>query len=342
MTERPIFLGIDCGATTSKVCGIDGEGTILSNEVRQRPTRSEDGPEAVLQGWMEGLEDFLAGIGRAWDSVSGVGLAIPGPYLSYGVLGPMPNMPKSLTGWRFLDALKTAVQTKSGRSISVTTANDGVLAGLAEARFLQRHSPGSVLMFAPGSGLGCSFVSAHGNVLLGDHGAAAIFSHMPAPYAELDLPAFHCGCGRSWGCFEAYTAISGLAQLVHHLREAFPEHPLCQKPDLEKADVLPLRAMAQTGDPLALRVFEIQASALGLAVSAACMAYDPTHVVIGGGVMDKEATTSAFRQQYLETVRIAAARHCWVDIEAIHFYEASLGELSQAVGAALYAQMPQN
>lgn len=342
MTERPIFLGIDCGATTSKVCGVDGEGHILSREMRQRPTQSEAGPEAVLQGWMDGLEDFLAGIERDWSSVSGVGLAIPGPYLGYGVLGPMPNMPKSLTGWRFLDELKTAVRTKSGRSIPVTTANDGALAGLAEARFLQRQSPGSVLMFAPGSGLGCSFVSADGKVLLGDHGAAAIFSHMPAPYAELGLPAFQCGCGRSWGCFEAYTAISGLPQLVQHLRATFPQHPLCRKLHLDKADVLPLRAMAQTGDSLALKVFEIQARALGLAVSAACMAYDPTHVVIGGGVMDKETTTSAFRQQYLETVRIAATPHCWGDIEAIHFYEASLGELSQAVGAALYAKMQSN
>lgn len=338
MNAKGIYLGVDCGATTSKFCGVDLAGNPLSDSVRQRATNSEAGAQAIVAGWLEGLEAFLSEMTFDWSQVLGIGLAIPGPYLAHGVLGPMPNMPKSLTGWHFLNELRAAVRVRSGRPIPVETANDGLLAGLAEARLLQRQSPGSVLMFAPGSGLGCSFVSEDAKLLQGDHGAAAIFSHMPAPYAELDLPAFRCGCGRTWGCFEAYTTISGLPQLVQHLSATFPHHPLCKKPHLDKADVLPLREMAQTGDPLALNVFDVQAQALGLAVTAACMAYDPTHVVIGGGIMDKEATTPHFRKRYLETVRNAATRHCWGDINAIHLHEAVLGELSQAVGAALYAQ----
>lgn len=338
MSANGIFLGVDCGATTSKFCGVDIAGNPLSDSVQQRATNSEAGAQPILAGWMEGLEAFLSGIACDWSQVLGVGLAIPGPYLAHGVLGPMPNMPKSLAGWHFLDELRAAVRLRSGRPIPVETANDGLLAGLAEARLLQAQLPGSVLMFAPGSGLGCSFVSDDGKLLQGDHGAAAIFSHMPAPYAELGLPAFHCGCGRSWGCFEAYTTISGLPQLVQQLSNDFPDHPLSKKSSIKKVDVLPLREMAQGNDPLALKVFDIQAQALGLAVTAACMAYDPTHVVIGGGIMDKEATTPQFRQRYLENVRFGASRHHWGDINELRLHEAVLGELSQAVGAALYAQ----
>jgi glucokinase len=338
MDTARIYLGIDCGATTSKVSAIDVRGAVLTDTLRQRPTCSEQGPAAIVKGWVNALCDLLADLALDWSAVASVGLAIPGPYLGYGVLGPMPNMPDSLTGWHFLDDLAASIASVAGDSIPVVTANDGLLAGLAEARRIQADRAGSVLMFAPGSGLGCSFVSADGHLLQGDHGAAAILSHTPAPHALLGLPAFNCGCGRTWGCFETYTAISGLPQLVQHLLPQFPQHPLAQKTTLSKADCLPLRGLAQSGDPLALAVFELQAKALGLAVCVASMAYDPTHIVIGGGLMDPEVTTERFRADYLKTVEKSAAINLWGDPKELSFHIAALGELSQAVGAAFYAQ----
>lgn len=180
-----IYLGIDCGATTSKVGGVDASGGILSRELRQAETRGTEGPHAMVAGWMEGAEGFLRDQGHAWSEVAGVGLAIPGPYLAYGVLGLQPNLPRTLEGWRFLDDLAAAVRTAAGREVPVVTANDGQLGGLAEASVLQSHTPGSVLMLAPGSGLGCAYVHADGKLLQGDHRAAAILGHMPAPHAKL-------------------------------------------------------------------------------------------------------------------------------------------------------------
>lgn len=337
MKSTPVFLGIDCGATTSKIGAVDATGESVSRTLRQSDTTADGGADAMLTGWIAGCEGFLAGQGLAWSDVGGVGLAIPGPYLGHGILGVMPNMPSFLTGWNFLEDLRGAVERAAGRSIPVATANDGQLAGLPEARLLQSQAPGGVLLLAPGSGLGCSYVNPDGTILSGDHGAAAILSHMPAPYERLGLPAFRCGCGRDWGCFEAYTTISGLPQYLKFLLPKFPGHTLTKAGPPDKKMALSLRTRAREGDPLAVEIFDRQARVLGYTAAVGCMAYDPTHIVIGGGLMDPESTTPEFRSRYLAQVRKGTAEVHWGDMAELQFHEASFGELSQAIGAALLA-----
>ncbi len=339
MTEpAPIFLGIDCGATTSKFNGIDAEGQLLSEKLRQIRTPSSEGPEAMLQAWLAGLNHFLEDESLHWDQVASIGIAMPGPYLSYGVLGKMPNMADEVEGWKYLNDLSQALERSQGRTIPVHTANDGQLAGVPEAHLHQQELPGSVLMLAPGSGLGCSFVNAEGQLLTGDHHAAVILGHIPFPYEELGLPRFSCGCGRTWGCIEAYTSISGLSQYLEFLLPRYPDHPLHEDARTRKEQALSLRDFAMQQDPLACEIFDLQAQAMGHAVSIGCMCYDPTHVVIGGGLMDPEATSEVFRTRYLQRVRESAELNLWTRPSELHIHEAKLGEHAQAMGAALLAQ----
>lgn len=332
--KKAVYLGIDCGATTSKVAGMYQDESLVSDKLRQARTRATDGAAAMVEGWMQGLEGFIQEQSIAWEDVLGVGLAIPGPYRSHGVLGVQPNLPKSLDGWRFLDDLQAAVNKAAGRDIPVETANDGQLAGLGEATHVQAKTPGSLLMLSPGSGLGAAFVKSDGTLLKGDNNVACHISHMPAPYEKLGLPVFSCGCGRDWGCFEAYTSISGLVQLLKVVLPKYPSHPLNDGQVIDKEKTLGLRDLAQEGDELALEMFDIQARAMGHAVATGGIAFDVTHVVIGGGLMDLEATTPAFRKRYMKGIQTEAAKYSFIPIENVHFHEASLGELSQGVGAA--------
>ena len=75
-----IYLGTDSGATTSKTCGVYADGTPISLELAQSSTNSQSGTNAVIDGWIEGIEKFLMNNRLVWDQVRGVGLAIPGPY----------------------------------------------------------------------------------------------------------------------------------------------------------------------------------------------------------------------------------------------------------------------
>ena len=99
-----------------------------------------------------------------------------------------------------------------------------------------------------------------------------------------------------------------------------------------------LRNRAQKGDPLAVEIFDFQARALGFHVANLTLALDPGIVVIGGGLMDPEATSVEFRERYLGIIRHSAATYFWPSQRGkITVVPAALGDLSQAIGAALVA-----
>ena len=335
---KEIFLGTDSGATTSKTCGIYADGKPVSLNLAQSSTNAELGTTAVIEGWIAGVEKFLADNALLWDQVRGVGLAIPGPYQAYGVLDRTANLPASFAGWEFHADYSRALEKKAGRPIPLVVGNDGNYGGVAEAAQVRGDKKAGVIMLAPGSGLGAAYIDPNGFPLEGDAFCGMEAGHMPAPLHVLGLPAFVCGCGRTWGCFEAYTSISGLPQFLDYLLPKYPDHELA-KPGLPpKQKALSLRGLAQKGDPLALEIFDTQAKALGLHVANLSIAIDAAFVVIGGGLIDPESTTPEFRARYLGGIHDAAEPWLFpVQRRTIQIVPASLGELSQAIGAALVA-----
>ena len=197
---------------------------------------------------------------------------------------------------------------------------------------------GPSLLLAPGSGLGCAFIDGNGLPLDGDFLAGMEAGHMPVPLHELNVRPYPCGCGRTWGCVEVYTTLAGLPYLLAERLPAYPDHVLAKSDLPPKEQAFALRGLAQKGDPLAVELFDLQARALGLHVANLAMVLDPKFVVIGGGLMDPEATTDAFRDRYLGVVRQTAEPYLWpAQKTGMSIIPATLGDLSQAIGAALVA-----
>jgi glucokinase len=291
-----------------------------------------------VDGWVANVTEYLETNRLNWDQVDGVGLSIPGPFQRYGVFDKSPNLPVSFTGFDVHSAYSTALANRAGRSIPLTVGNDGNLGGVAEAQRARGGTSASVMMLAPGSGLGCAYIDPQGLPLDGDTLAGMEAAHMPAPLHLLGVPAYRCGCGREWGCVEVYTTLSGLPMLLADALARHPDHPLASSSLDAKARALSLRDLAQKGDRLAMDLFHFQARALGLHVASLAMAFDPGFAVIGGGLMDPEATTPEFRERYLATVRETALEYLW-PMQRTHLtvVPAALGDLSQAIGAALVA-----
>jgi glucokinase len=335
---RRVYLGTDGGATTSKVAGAWEDGTPISTRLLQRPTGTPEGPDAVVRGWVEGLTDYLKENGLGWEQVRGVGLAIPGPFQRYGVLDRSANLPDSFTGFDVHTAYSNALAKGAGRAVPLAVGNDGNLGGVAEAQRVRGTGTGTVVMLAPGSGLGAAYIGPDGLPLDGDTLAGMEAGHMPAPLQLLQVKPYPCGCGRTWGCFEVYTTLAGLPYLLADKLTQNPDHELARSPLGPRERALALRGLAQKGDRLATELFDFQARALGLHVANLAMALDPQFVVIGGGLMDPEATTEAFRQRYLRVVRETADPYLFPAQRAlISVVPAALGDLSQAIGAALVA-----
>ena len=338
--SRQVFIGTDCGATMSKVGGVWSDGTTVSTKLYQHPTSSEAGSAAVVAGWIEAVGKYLGQNGLGWDQVSGVGLAIPGPYLRYGVLGHSANMPAQFEGWDFYNDYAQALAGKAGRAVPLTVGNDGAFGGVGEAHRVRGSGTGGVVMLAPGSGLGSAYIDARGLPLSGDTLAGMETAHMAAPLHLLGAKPYKCGCGRSWGCVELYTTLAGLPYLLEEKLAGanYSDHPLARSTDAPKKKALALRGLAQSGDALAVELFDFQARAMGYHIANLVLALDPEFVVIGGGLMDPESTTEAFRERYLKIVGDTARPHLWpVQRERLRILPSTLGELSQAIGAALVA-----
>ena len=195
-------------------------------------------------------------------------------------------------------------------------------------------------MLMPGSGLGSAFIGADGQPLVGQTLSALETAHMIAPLHRLGVVGkpFPCGCGRDWGCVEAYTTISGLPHLLAEKLQKFPDHELAKSTATPKEKALSLRTRAQKGDALALEIFDFQARVMGLHVANLALAFDPGIFVIGGGLMDHEVTTPEFRERYLRLIRETARPYFWPQQrDTVKIVPAALGDLSQAIGAALVA-----
>lgn len=333
-----MHIGTDSGATTTKIAAVRADGEPVAGDVVQRPTRSSEGTAGVIEGWLEAIEAYLEMHGAAWPDVVGVGLAIPGPYLGYGIMDRSANFPPEFAGWNVHEDFSRALQSRSGRKLPLVVGNDGNYGGVAEAKLARGNRKASVLMLMPGSGLGCAYVDAEGNALEGDTLAGLEAGHLPAPLHLLGWqgPPLPCGCGRDWGCVEAYTTISGLSHLMAAKLREFPDHELATSTTSTKEKVLSLRTRAQEGDPLATAIFDFQARVMGLHVASLAMTLDPGIVVIGGGLMDPHATRKEFRERYMSTLREAAMPYLWpAQRTGVEFVAAALGDLSQAIGAAL-------
>jgi glucokinase len=336
--RRQVYIGTDSGATSSKTGGVWEDGATISTKLAQQATGAEGGTTAVLRGWMEGVEEFLKRNDLVWDQVRGAGLAMPGPYKRYGVMDRSPNLPAGFEGWDFHSAYSEALAKRAGRPIPLVVGNDGNYGGVAEARHARGTSKSSVVMLAPGSGLGTAYIDSNGLPLDGDTLNGMEAGHMPAPLHLLDARAYPCGCGRTWGCIEVYTTISGLPYLLTERLPKYPDHELAKSPLSAKEKALSLRGLAQKGDPLATEIFDFQAKALGLHAASLSMALDAGYVVIGGGLMDPESTTDEFRARYLRILRESMEPMLWpAQRGRITVVPAGLGELSQAIGAALVA-----
>jgi glucokinase len=334
--DRSVYIGTDGGATTSKIGAVWENGTPVSTKLTQRATGSELGPDGVVKAWVETVDDYLAAHALTWGQVQGVGLAVPGPFERYGVWGQTANLPPEFVGFDVHSAYLSALANRAGRPVPLMVGNDGDLGGVGEAHLVRRQGNESVLLLAPGSGLGCAYIGKDGQPLTGDFFAGMEAGHMPAALQELKVAPLPCGCGRNWGCVEMYTALAGLPHLLAEKLAEFPEHPLAHSALPMKERAFSLRNLAQEGDTLALHIFDFQARALGIHVANLVMALDPTFVVIGGGLMDPEATTEAFRNRYINVVRETALPYLFAVQQAgLRVVPAALGDLSQAIGAAL-------
>lgn len=298
--DRWVVAGLDSGGTTINATVLDCDGRFLVEEMAESPSCVRDGPDKAIEALARSFELVLdlAGVPAAF--VRAIGLDTPGPVTADGVISSRGATNFASPQWRGFD-VRRALEVRLG--VPVVFNNDANAAALYAhyehfgPASAQLRSSVSVIV---GTGLGGGVVEA-GQVIRGAAGMAGELGHIWLPLDGLlapGQPVPTCNCGLP-GDAESIASLTAIEKnLLPYWLSQFPGHELADKP----ADVAAklVRGYGEAGDPMALRIFEQQAMAIGRLLTIAANFTDPHVYLLGGGVVE---AAPHFRGWFLDRVR---------------------------------------
>jgi predicted NBD/HSP70 family sugar kinase len=300
MSAKPAVVGLDVGGTSTNATVLDARGVFLIDHLVETPSRVLDGPDAAIEALVKAMDHVLKLTGTAASAVVAVGLDTPGPASADGVISSRGATNFNQPAWRGFD-FRGALQKRL--SLPVVYNNDGNAAALY-AHYVhfgmaaRGHSSISAIV---GTGLGGGVIES-GLVVRGAAGMAGELGHVYIPMHGLlaeGQPLPECNCGFA-GDVESIASLTGIENnLLPYWLTRFPGHELGEAESVRRAAKM-VRAYGEKGDPMALKIFEQQAMALGRLFTIAANFTDPHVYFLGGGVVEADAH---FREWFLAKVR---------------------------------------
>jgi glucokinase len=269
LLNSQLAIGIDIGGT--KVLGgvVDQSGEILR-------TFRVDTPKAGGHALNQSIADVITEL-LTTHKTNSIGISAAGLVSSdrATMLGS-PNI-KDWDGTNIAKALLDLCGAKT------VVENDANCAAWAERVYGAGKGLENVIMITVGTGIGGAAI-VNGQPLRGANGTGAEFGHMRVvPDGE------QCGCGIK-GCYERYASGSAL---MRHAREAISKNPEAARELLARGDGTTAGLLgghitdaARDGDEIAIDALATTGDWLGAGIATLSMLFDPSIVVIGGGVVD--------------------------------------------------------
>jgi len=299
-TSPWVIVGVDNGGTSNNATILDGSGRFLVDRLVETPSRVQEGPEVAIDAMAQALDNVLELTATPPKAVRGVGLDTPGPASADGVISSKGATNFAQPAWRGFD-VRGALEARLG--LPVVYNNDANAAALYahHVRFGPKAAGHSSISAIVGTGLGGGVIEG-GRIVRGAAGMAGELGHVQIPMHGLlaeGQPLPVCNCGFV-GDAESVASLTGIEKnLLPYWLTRFENHELGRVGSLKQAAKL-VRAYGEQDDPLALRIFEQQAMAIGRLFTIAANYSDPDTYFLGGGVVE---TTPKFRQWFLATVR---------------------------------------
>lgn len=294
-----VVVGLDNGGTCNNATVLDASGRFLIDRLVETPSYVREGPDVAVDALAHALDNILKVTDVAAGSVRAVGLDTPGPASAGGVICSRGATNFSEPAWWGFD-IRAALEKRLG--VPVLYNNDGNAAALYahHTHFGTRGAEHSSISVIVGTGLGGGIIQA-GSIIRGAAGMAGELGHVHIPLTDLladGQPAPVCNCGFT-GDAESVASLTGIGKnLLPYWLTRFPGHPLAEVSPARAAKLV--RGYAESGDPLALKIFEQQAMALGRLFTITANITDPDAYFLGGGVVE---TAPAFREWFFRKVR---------------------------------------
>jgi glucokinase len=247
-------IGVDLGGTKILAGLVNETGTI--ERIVELSTNASEGPEAVIERIVKSVREVKGTINN--NEISGIGIGAPGPLdpLTGIVLSP-PNLP----GW---DKIPLRQRIHEYFDLPSYLENDANAAALAEYRFGAGRGADDMVYITVSTGIGAGLIL-NGRLYHGAGGYAGEIGHM-----VVDAHGPECSCGNR-GCLEALASGTAIARKA---TEAFGR-PCTSKEVAE---------MAAEGNTVAASILDEAFHYLGIGLSSIVNLFNPSKIVIGGGV----------------------------------------------------------
>lgn len=258
--------GVDVGGTTIKMGFFETSGALLDKwEIK---TNKENNGAAILSDIAKAVDNKLAQEGISKSEVQGIGIGVPGPVRSDGVVNVCVNL-----GWGVIDV---AAELGNLTGLPIKVGNDANVAALGEMWQGGAKGCKDVIVVTLGTGVGGGII-VDGKIVAGHDGAGGEIGHITVNNDEIEP----CNCGQ-YGCLEQYTSATGIVRMAKRkLAKSSAETSLRSFKELTAKDIFD---EAKAGDAIAGELVDEVGSILGAALSNMACVVNPEIIVIGGGV----------------------------------------------------------
>jgi glucokinase len=305
-------IGVDLGGTKMLV-GVLADTEPLYEQREASKGQTEDELVELLVREIEEAREARPG-------VAAVGLGIPATIdHDSGVAVSAVNLPlKNLP-------IREIVTERTGLPVFVD--NDGNVAALAEHLYGAAQGMPHTVMLTVGTGIGGGLIL-NGEIYRGSTGAGAELGHV---VIQVDGPPCQGNCPNH-GCVEALASGTALGREGRAAAESNPDSALGKLLAAgEEVDGKAVTEVALAGDDLAIGVFDLIGSRLGVACSSFANIFQPDAIVVGGGVI-------AAGDLLLEPARREVRERALDPMNETPILEATLGNDAGMIGAAALAR----
>jgi glucokinase len=311
-------IGIDIGGTKISSGIVASDGKILEQATYSTPQETH---ESILTLLEEIITIFLKKARARNMHIVGIGIGTAGQIdFEHGkVLSGTTN----ITDWN--DVPLKDIFTKKF-DLPVWVENDVNALTLAEQQLGAGKNVNDLICLALGTGVGGGVISG-GNMVRGAWGGGTELGHI-----TVDMNGPDCNCGFN-GCLEVYSSGTGIARMM---REKLKEHKPFDDSKLSyyqehlgEVTSKVVFELKNEGKGLAIEVVERALEALSYAIVSFIHTFNPSLIVLGGGVL-KDGDWFIKRVQ--EKVRMHGIKSLVTPVE---FKMAELGPEAGLIGAAL-------
>ena len=174
-------MGVDVGGTSVKLGLFETEGKLLDKW--EIPTRKEKHGEQILPDVAASILEKLEESKIRREDVAGVGMGIPAPVDSEGVVQQTANV-----GGGYKEVTRELSELLDG--MRVEAGNDANVAAMGEMWLGAGRGEKNVVMVTLRTGVGGGVI-VNGHMIVGQHGAGGEIGHICVNREEEDA----CGCG---------------------------------------------------------------------------------------------------------------------------------------------------